>query len=664
MERKKIFPEVDFVLHGGDYNPDQWLDHPDIIDDDFRYMDMAHCQTFSIGIFSWSALEPEEGRFEFDWLDNIMDRCAAAGKKVFLATPSGARPPWMAKKYPSCRRVDIKGNREFYQMRHNLCFSAPETLEHVRIIDEKIAQRYGHHPALLGWHISNELSGECYCECCLNKFYEYLRQKYHTIEELNKRVWSSFWSHKFTSFDEIDPRDPALDALRVDWKHFCSLQMADFLAFEKSIIRHYSDAPVTTNMMGLHPDIDYYEIAKHCDFIADDCYPMWYKNEELDVAVRYSMLHDLHYAMMDKPFVMMESAPGIPNYRPYAHLRRPGEFQREMLLAIAHGADATMYFQWRKGRGGMEKFHGAVVGHDNSPDNRFFKMVSDYGKELEKLKDIIGSVKKIDVALLWDWNNMWSFDAEVMHNFKNVRDVAMYTHYRALWDHDYTIGVYASSDYRWMQSKLVVAPMLSLLGDEVLAKLTEYVQAGGTLIVTHQFGTLNADTLCRDPRDIEKLCGLVVEEDIDCFEPARKQSISLDGKHLEVTGVAELLHPTSAETIATYDHDFYAGMTAVAKNRLGKGEVWYIGVNMLREDLRDLYGKIAAERGIRSAVPNIPEAVKAAWRYGENKKYLFLGNFSEEPQTVTLPEVMRDMLTGNNVETLTLGGNGSTVLEC
>ena len=660
---RKLFPGQKFILHGGDYNPDQWLDYPQIIDDDFRFMDMAHCQSFSVGIFAWSALEPEEGKFEFGWLDQIMDRCAATGKKVFLATPTGARPPWMAKKYPACRRVDIKGNREFYQMRHNLCFSAPETLQKVRIIDEKIAQRYGHHPALLGWHISNELSGECYCEHCLGKFYTYLQKKYHTIEELNKRVWSSFWSHKFTSFDEIDPRDPTLDALRVDWKHFCSLQMADFLAFEKSIIRQYSDAPVTTNMMGLHPDIDYYEIAKHCDFISDDCYPMWYRGEELDVAVRYSMLHDLHYAMQDKPFVMMESAPGIPNYRPYAHLRRPGEFQREMLLAIGHGADGTMYFQWRKGRGGFEKFHGAVVGHDNSPDNRFFKMVADYGEQLEKLSGVIGSIKKIDVALLWDWDNMWSFDAEVMHNFKNVRDVAMYTHYRALWDNDYTIGVYASTDKSWMSAKLVVAPMLSLLHDEVLTRLIDYVTAGGTLIVTHQFGTLNGDTLCRDPRDIEKLCGLTVEEDIDCFEPARKQSIMLDGKRLEVTGVAELLHLTTAEAIAKYESDFYAGFPAIARNTLGKGEVWYIGANLDRKDLRELYGKIASGKSIKPALPGVAEVVKASRRYGDDGNYLFLCNFSETPQEVALPEKMVDLLSGNEVTHLILPGNGSTVLK-
>lgn len=663
MTSAPLFPEFPRILHGGDYNPDQFWATPEIIDDDFRFMDLAHCHNFSIGIFSWSQLELDEGVFDFSWLDQIMDRCAAAGKKVFLATPTGARPPWMAKKYPECRRIDVNGKREFYWMRHNLCLSAPITLERTRIIDTEIAKRYGHHPALLGWHISNELSGECYCPYCLQKFYDYLREKYHTIEELNQRVWSGFWSHRFNAFDEIDPRDPTLDALRVDWKRFCSRQLADYLAFEKSIIRQYSDAPVTTNMMGLHPDIDYYEIARHCDFISDDCYPMWYRGEELEVATRFAMLHDLHYAMMDKPFVMMESAPGIPNYRPYAHIRRPGEFQREMLWAIAHGADGTMYFQWRKGRGGMEKYHGAVIGHDNSPDNRMFKTVAEYGEKLETLSEIAGSRKHIDVALLWDWDNAWSFDFECLHNFKDVRKIAMYTHYRALWDHDYAIGVYSGSDFRWKNAKLVVAPMFSLLRDEVLARMIDYVKNGGKLIVTHQFGTLNGDTLCRKPQDIAALCGLTVEEDIDCFEPARTQSINFRGRSIPVTGLAELLHVKAAEAVAVYEEDFYAGLPAIARHGLGQGEVWYIGANLSPEFLSELYGEIAASCGIAPALPGLPPEVKAAWRYGEERKYLFLCNFSEKEQVVKLPVSMLDMLTGETVLSLNLPGNGSTVLR-
>ncbi|MBQ6596421.1 MAG: beta-galactosidase, partial [Lentisphaeria bacterium] len=187
MKNHLLFPDHPHILHGGDYNPDQWIETPGIINDDFRLMELAHCDVFSVGIFSWSQLEPEEGKFTFGWLDDILDRFEASGKKAFLATPTGARPPWMAKKYPECRRVTADGRREEYRMRHNLCFSSDLVRRKTEIIDAKLAERYGKHPAVIGWHISNELSGECYCPLCLARFYRFLEEKYHTVEELNRR---------------------------------------------------------------------------------------------------------------------------------------------------------------------------------------------------------------------------------------------------------------------------------------------------------------------------------------------------------------------------------------------------------------------------------------------------------------------------------------------
>ncbi|MCQ2351993.1 MAG: beta-galactosidase [Victivallaceae bacterium] len=661
MKKQLLFPDYPHILHGGDYNPDQWLDTPEIIDDDFRLMELSHCGVFSVGIFSWTQLEPEEGKFTFDWLDDILDRCAKHGKKVFLATPTGARPPWMAKKYPECRRVTADGRRDEYQMRHNLCFSSELVRQKTEIIDAKLARRYGNHPAVLGWHISNELSGECFCPLCLARFYKFLEKKYHTVDELNRRIWSGFWSHRYTSFDEINPRDPAMEAIVVDWKRFNAEQIRDYLAFEKSVIRRYSGKPVTTNMMGLHTEIDYFRLAPECDFIADDCYPMWYLGEEKKVGARFSMLHDLHYSMQQKPFVMMESAPGVPNFRPYAHLRRPGELQREMLLAIGHGADGTMYFQWRKSRGGFEKFHGAVVGHDNSEDNLTFQQVADYGAHLSKLDCIAGSPRKIDAALIWDWDNSWALDkGDYTHNFKEVHPFFL-RHYKALWESNFSLGVVESTG-DFSPYRVLVAPMLFMVKSGIREKLEAFVRNGGTLIVTQMFGYVNEDSLCYRPADLTPLTGVEVL-DYDCMEPTRTQSALFNGKVVKITEAAELLRNHSAEVLATYQEDFYAGTPAVTRHALGQGSVYYLAANFEDEFLQEFYFDALTKAGIAPQLENLPSNVKCAVREGENERYLFLYNFGENEETFPVPAAY-DLWNDRTVDgKLTLAPRGSTVLR-
>ena len=370
-----IIPKFPHLLHGGDYNPDQWLAYPKIIDDDFRLMDEAGCNVFSVGIFAWSQLEPEEGRFTFDWLDDIFDRAERAGKKLFLATPTGARPAWLGMGWPETNRVDYNGKRPLWDSRHNHCWTSPVMREKSAIIIRKLAERYARRPALAGWHVSNEYGGDCFCELCLAKFVEFLKARHKTLDALNAAWWTAFWGHRIGDWSHVNAREWCSDGMKLDWKRFSTDRLVDFFKFEISVIREHSDAPVTTNMMGFHPDIDYWRVAPHCDFIADDCYPDWAPGKAESIASLFAMIHDLHYTMQDKPFLMMESTPGIPQYMPHPRLRRPGEFEREALLALGHGADGILYFQWRKGRGMLEKYHGAVVDHEGSNQSAVFRRV-------------------------------------------------------------------------------------------------------------------------------------------------------------------------------------------------------------------------------------------------------------------------------------------------
>ena len=257
MKYPPINPKLPHFIHGADYNPDQWLDYPEVLAEDLRLMKLANCNAMSVGIFAWAALEPEEGRFEFGWLDRVMDQLAANGIYAILATPSGARPAWLSQKYPEVLRVEADRKRILHGNRHNHCYTSPVYREKVEIINTKLAERYKEHPALLVWHVSNEYGGECHCALCQEKFRAWLRNKYQTLTALNQAWWTAFWSHTYTDWSQIESPAPhgegSNHGLNLDWKRFVTHQTLDFFKHECAPLRAITPTvPVTTNFMGTY----------------------------------------------------------------------------------------------------------------------------------------------------------------------------------------------------------------------------------------------------------------------------------------------------------------------------------------------------------------------------------------------------------------------------
>ncbi|GAE33753.1 beta-galactosidase [Halalkalibacter akibai JCM 9157] len=200
-----ISSKVPKMLHGADYNPEQWLDYPGVFEEDIRLMKLSDSNVISVGIFSWVSLEPEEGKFQFEWLDHVLDTFAENGIYAFLATPSGARPAWMSQKYPEVLRTNENRVQNLHGERHNHCYSSPIYREKVTIINTKLAERYGNHPAVIGWHISNELNGgHCHCDFCQDNFREWLKKRYGTLKKLNHAWWTTFWSHTLTDWSQVE----------------------------------------------------------------------------------------------------------------------------------------------------------------------------------------------------------------------------------------------------------------------------------------------------------------------------------------------------------------------------------------------------------------------------------------------------------------------------
>ena len=332
-------------LHGGDYNPEQWLDRPDILQKDIEYFKKAHINTVSVGIFSWAVLEPEEGKYNFDWLEEIINNLYKEGIYTILATPSGARPKWMADKYEEVLRMDPDRTRRFFGGRHNHCFTSPVYREKVHAIDKKLAERFGKHPAVMLWHISNEFGGECHCPLCQAKFREWLKEKYGTIENLNKRWCTTFWSHIYNSFDQIESPstkgENELHALKLDWKRFVTDQTIDFIKNEVDAIREGgSELPVTANLMYDFDGLDYKKFKDVLDIVSWDNYPGWHKKEEYLTAIDAGMQHDLMRVGQMEAFIVKGQYNCVSDTRSY---KKPFIPVVTEYLLLFHKQDALFF---------------------------------------------------------------------------------------------------------------------------------------------------------------------------------------------------------------------------------------------------------------------------------------------------------------------------------
>ncbi|WP_167747025.1 beta-galactosidase [Cohnella luojiensis] len=642
------------MLHGADYNPEQWSNYPDILREDIRLMKLANCNVMSVGIFSWVKLEPEEGQFTFEWMDRLLETLAQNGISVFMATPSGARPAWLSAKYPEVLRVGSNRVRNLHGLRHNHCFSSPIYRDKVAIINREIALRYANHPAVIGWHISNEFGGECHCEYCQQAFRSWLRSKYGSLDSLNHAWWTTFWSHTYTDWEQVE--SPAIHGetqvhgLNLDWRRFVSDQTIDFCKHEINIVRAYNtEIPITTNMH-MTEGIDYRKLAKELDVISWDAYPEWHYTEEGDdsrLAAWTAMHYDLMRSLKNKPFLLMESTPSLTNWQSVSKLKRPGMHKLSSLQAVAHGADSVQYFQWRKSRGSSEKFHGAVIDHSGHEHTRVFRDVAEVGEILAGLTEVVGSITPAEVAILFDWDNRWAVkDAQGIRNSGLRYEETVLQHYRAFWELGIPVDVVGTED-DLSRYKLVVAPMLYLVSEENGARIQQFVEKGGTFVSTYWSGIVNETDLCHlggFPGPLRATLGIWSEETEGLHDRDLNGVVLRPDNALGLTGdydahqIAELIHLEGAESLADYRSDFYAGRSALTRNKLGEGRAYYLATRVKDSDFYiGLYASISKEAGIQPALGvELPQGVNAQIRTDGESDFVFIQNFSNTEQVISL----------------------------
>ncbi|MGP0578726.1 beta-galactosidase [Paenibacillus peoriae] len=664
-----ISERVPRMLHGADYNPEQWQHYPEVLAEDIRLMKLAKCNVMSVGIFSWVSLEPEEGVFTFEWLDRILDSFAENGIYAFLATPSGARPAWMSQKYPEVLRVEANRVRNLHGFRHNHCATSPVYREKVRIMNTKLAERYANHPAVIGWHISNEFGGDCHCDYCQEAFRAWVQDKYGTLDKLNHAWWTTFWSHTVTDWSQIESPAPhgetQVHAMNLDWRRFVTDQTADFIKHEIVPLKAANPAiPVTTNLMEFFEGLNYWKFADLLDVISWDSYPTWHDREGDDSrqAAKVAMMHDIIRSIKGgKPWMLMESTPSLTNWQDVSKLKRPGMHLLSSLQAVAHGSDTVQYFQWRKSRGSSEKLHGAVVDHVGHEHTRVFGDVTHVGNALEKLEEVIGTTVPAEAAVIFDWENRWGINDSQGPRNKGVKyEETAEAHYLALWEQGVPVDV-IHMDADFSKYKLLVAPMLYMVRSGVWERIQKFVENGGVFVATYWSGIVDEHDLCflgGFPGPLRKTLGIWSEEIDGLHDHDRNHILPVEGNELDLQGeyeaveLCDLIHTEGAEVLAVYGSDFYAGRPALTVNRLGQGKAYYIASRNIGLFHSHFYRSLIDDAGISKALNvKLPHGVNTAIRTDGVHDYIFILNFTHEPQKITLDgRTYADMLENHAIE--------------
>jgi beta-galactosidase len=666
-------PSTGKVPFGGDYNPEQWPD--DVWESDYRLFDAARIDTVTLGVFAWSLIQPAPDVYDFSTMDRIVARASAAGRSICLATGTGAHPAWLARAHPEVTRTDFEGRRHRYGQRHNSCPSSPVFRRYSAELARRIAQRYAANLSVVAWHVGNEYGGACYCDLCAVEFRRWLRARYSTLDAVNAAWYTTFWSHTFGDWDEILPpseltehwRGPdhsAFPGMTLDYLRFTSDAMLTNFLDEKAAIREHSQAPVTTNFMGLYRPIDYHRWAPHVDFASWDNYP---PDEESRALM--ALAHDLTRGLKNgQPFWLMEQTPSYTASRDVNPLKRPGLMRLWSWQAVAHGADAVLFFQMRASRGACEKYHGAVIGHAGRDDTRVFREVADLGAELDRVGPAtLGARTPAEVALLFDWDSWWALElSDGPSRLVRYLDVVL-AYYRALWDAGVDVDVVPVSadltDYR-----VVVAPALHMVKGDLAQRLEGVASRGGSVVTTFLSGRVDENDnayLMDVPGPLGPLMGIRIDE-WDARGPDVVNPVRL-GDSLQVPArlLFELVMPQHATVIGTYQSDFYAGTPAVTRNAFGGGSGWYVATSLDQTGVSWVIRQVLDEHGLSGPYADVPDVETATRVTEEGDRLVFILNHRAEPVEVAACADGVDLLTGaqvNRGESLCVEARGVVVV--
>jgi len=642
---------------GVDYYPEQWPEENWEVD--AQLMSEAGFNVVRLAEFAWVKMEPEQGVFDFDWLDRAIEVFHKKGISVILGTPTASPPPWLAHKNPDILRAHEDGSRVVFGTRRINCPNHPFYRERSRSITAAMAEHYAANPAVIGWQTDNEFGDRCYCPICLASFQNWLKQRYVTLDELNKCCGTIFWSQTYSDWCQIplplpNSGTPPNPSLALDFKRFISDTYVSFQQEQIDILR--SKCPshfITHDMMGFGYDgLDYFDLAKPLDFVSWNNYPIGFWHKWAYTSASPALSHDTMRGLKNKNFWVMEQQAGPTGWQTLSITPRPGVLRLWAYQSIAHGADGVVFFRWRTARFGAEQYWHGLLEHDGRTGRRYNE-IKQMGAELQRVgNQILGTETKSRVAILQSYDTRFAFQVQGNSDeFGYEKHLAQI--YSALWKHNVSVDV-ISPTAKLSKYDLVIAPTLHVLTDDIAANLREYVRAGGTLVVTPRTGVKDIDNAVVNqplPGLLADVCGVIVDE-YDAITPELSQAITFDvdelaGQTFPVQTWCDILAPQSAKVIARYAQDYYAGKPAVTRNQFGQGQAIYLGAFGTDTFYESVFGWLLKQKNIRCGI-EAPDDIEITTRWQAEKRFLFVLNHFPEAKEITLDFPYVDLLTGKN----------------
>ena len=631
MNTPHLWPAVPGIAYGGDYNPEQWS--RETWDEDVALMRQAGVTLVSVGIFSWALIERAEGEFDFSWLDELLELLHANGIAVDLGTPTASPPAWFFAKHPDAFVTTRDGTVMGFGSRGQASHSSVAYREAIVRYADTLAARYANHPAVVMWHVHNEYGvpvGEDYSPQSVAAFRVWLEQRYGSLDGLNRAWGTAFWGQHYTDWQHVGA--PAVapsvvnPAQRLDFARFTDDQLLACFRLERDAIRAHSDKPITTNFMANQAwTTDLWKWGAEVDIVSDDHY-LWAADTEAEIGL--AIAADLSRSVGGgKPWMLMEHSTSAVNWQDRNIAKRPGEMARNSLAHVGRGADAVMFFQWRAGRSGAEKFHSAMLPHGGTR-TRVWREVVQLGASLGPLAELTGSEVVADVAMLWDYESFWAQDLEWRPSIDVTHRDRIRAYYEALWRDGVTVD-FALPSHDLSRYKLVVVPAQYLLSTDDAANLTRYVEQGGTLLVNFFSGIVNENDAVHEGgygAPLATALGLQVEEFLPMREGATSR-VDLQGTELRADVWQEALLLEGAEAVATNLDDMGAGQPAITRNRHGKGTGWYVSTRLDAAALRTVLTAVYADAGL--TLPGIPDGVEVVTRRTADTDYLVAINHGD-----------------------------------
>lgn len=645
-------PAPQTIWYGGDYNPDQWSRETWL--DDVRLMRDAGVNTVTIGVFAWSSLEPREGEYDFAWLDDVMDLMHSHDIGVILATPTASPPPWFTEAHPQGLPVTEDGVRLIHGSRDTYNPASLSYRQAAQRITTAMAQRYGTHPALRMWHLHNEYGTVSFGPETDAAFRTWLRAKYGTLEALNHTWNARFWSQQYSTWEQIHAPQKTQYLHNpthvLDFKKFSADQLRNCLNDQIAIMRDVTPhIALTTNFM--LPTWNHYnqwDFAADIDVVSIDHY---LDSTDLRGEAHVAFAAELTRSFADgKPWMVMEQATTV--IYDYAagrmYPKAPGRMARNTLQYIAHGSNSSLFFQWRAPLTGAEFFHSGMIPHSGE-NTRTWREISDLGATLQRLEGVTtppeGRTHDARIAIVWDPTAWWAAQTPAMPSgefdfYRDVRDV-----HEALWMEGYH-AEFTSLDRDLSGYDLIVVPNQIAVSDDQAARLTTYVEGGGTAALWFFTGSTDENMRVRTGSYSAAFAHIIGAHIAEPWPLTPHTTVELANG---ATGHSwsEDLTATTASVVTTYAQGPLAGQPALLRNNHGTGTVWYLTTRLIGDDLRTYVRDLATGVGINKSHPQAGNGLEIVRRHSANGSYLFAMNHTATPQAVHATGT--DIVTGRTI---------------